>query len=453
MAEIDDGTSVPEETQLERESEREAEHVAQKSAERRANRPLRILQRNIQPQEMFALVGGFGFLALLLASMVTSFINPVFPLGALIFFLYPFRKLVVPRRTMQLGILSFLVWLTLNLSGVLFPFIVAFIVAYLFSPLIVMLQKRSVPRWVSALMIALGILGVYAAIGIFLIPTVVEQFQTLSNSMQSLVKDAGSLLDRAKLVQWLTSYGVPQKQAQDLVDQNIVPQVTQFAQWLFAQIGEVIKNVSTILEGVVNLALIPILSFYLLLDFERIRIFIRSTLLQDNPRYVYYVKKVDVILSSYLRGILLTSSLVGGMAIAFLSIANVPYAVVLGILTGIFNLIPTVGIFMNLGVAMIIFLFAPDSFWYNILMTSIMVFGLHALNGYLIEPRVIGDRVGLHPVLLIASLFVFSHFLGFVGLLVAVPASAVIIMFLKEWYRSTVEARRPVTVTSHPSSS
>ncbi len=446
MAESDH-VPVPEESQLDRKSETTAEIVAEQAADRRANRPLRMLRRTIQPQEMFALVGGFGFLALLLASMVTSFIHPIFPLAALIFFLYPFRRVIVPRRTMQLGIISFAIWLFFNLSGVLFPFIVAFIIAYLCSPLVGTLQtRRKVPRWITSLLIVFGILGVYTAIGLFVIPTVVEQFQTLSNSMQSLAKDAGSLLDRNKLIEWLTSYGVSQKQAQDLVSQNIEPQVTQIAQWLFTQVGQFIKNVSAILEGVVNLALIPILSFYLLLDFERIRIFVRSTLLQDHPRYVYYVKKVDVILSAYLRGILLTSSLVGGMAIAFLSIAGVPYAVVVGILTGVFNLIPTIGIFMNLGVAMIIYLFVPDSFWYNMLMTAIMVFGLHALNAYMIEPRIIGDRVGLHPVLLIASLFVFSHFLGFVGLLFAVPASAVILMFFKEWYRLTVETRQPVTV-------
>ena len=73
--------------------------------------------------------------------MITGLVNPVFPIGALIFFLYPFRKLIVPRRTMQLGIIAFLIWLFISLSGVLFPFIMAFIVAYLCSPLIGRLQN------------------------------------------------------------------------------------------------------------------------------------------------------------------------------------------------------------------------------------------------------------------------------------------------------------------------
>src|SRR5690606_3338445 len=105
---------------------------------------------------------------------------------------------------------------------------------------------------------------------------------------------------------------------------------------------------------------------------------------------------------------------VGATAVGVLSLFGVPYAIVLGILTGVFNLIPTLGMFLNLGVAIIIFLFVPGNFWYNTLVMSATIFGLHAINTNMIEPRIIGSRVGLHPVLLIASLFVFASYLGFV---------------------------------------
>jgi len=444
MADIDD-VPASEESPLEQEGRREAAEEARRAAVRRAGRRNHPLRRAMGPQEILGLVGGFGFLALLLAAMVSSIINPIFPLAALIFFLYPFRRVVVPRRTMQLGIIAFIVWLFFNLSGALFPFIIAFILAYLFSPLVHNLAQRGIPRWATSLTIVLLILGGYTLVGIFVVPNLVEQFRDLA-SMEELLRSANALLDRDKLINTLTSYGLPRNQATELVTTTIEPQIREIASLFISQISEFVRNISTILEGVVNLVLIPILAFYMMLDFDRIRLFVRSTILQDNPKYVYYVKNVDVILSSYLRGILLTSSLVGGMAIAFLSIADVPYAVLIGVLTGVFNLIPTVGIFLNLGVAMLVYLFAPGAFWYNTLMTAVMVLGLHALNGYVIEPRVIGDRVGLHPVLLIASLFTFAHFLGFVGLLIAVPTSAVILMFLKEWYRNTVALRSQATV-------
>jgi predicted PurR-regulated permease PerM len=136
------------------------------------------------------------------------------------------------------------------------------------------------------------------------------------------------------------------------------------------------------------------------------------------------------------------------LAIAILSAFDVPYSILIGLLTGVFNLIPTIGMFMNLGVAMFIFIFAPGSFWLHTLITTGMIAGLHAFNSYFVEPRFLGHRVGLHPVLLIASLFIFGYFLGFVGLLIAVPTTAIILMFLKEWYSHSVSTNQTVLTTA-----
>ncbi|MBS1914102.1 MAG: AI-2E family transporter [Bacteroidetes bacterium] len=399
-----------------------------------------MLRRGMQLQEMLALLGGFILLLLMLASMITPIMHPIFPLAALIFFLYPFRKVIVPRRTMQLGIAAFMIWLFLSLSGALFPFLVALALAYILSPIVERLEKKGIARWITSLGLSLMMLGVYALVGIFVVPGLVEQFQQLFQSASGLMKNANTFLDNNHLTSRLQDLGIPRRQAEDLVRNEIQPQIKTIVAWLFTQMGAFVKNASSILEGVINLLLIPLLTLYMLIDFKRFRTFMRTKVLRENKRYVYYLRQVDVILSSYLRGVMITSSLVGTLAVIILSIFNVPYAVVIGILTGVFNLIPSVGIFLNLGVAMIIFLFAPGEFATNTLITAAMVAGLHALNSYVIEPRVIGHRVGLPPVLMIASLFVFAHFVGFIGLLIAVPTSAVIAMFMREWYHSTINA-------------
>lgn len=404
---------------------------------RRSVRSHVVLRRTIQPQEMLGLACGFALFAFLIATLLFPIVHPIFPLVGLVFFLYPLRKVIVPRRTMQLGIGAFMLWLFLNLSGALFPFIMAFIIAYIFSPLVNYFQRRGVRRWISALGVTLGMLGIYALVGVFIVPGLIEQFQQLLNSAQGLLKNS-DVFDHKHLVSELQRLGLSPTQANDLVTNEIEPQLKQIVGWLIKSAGSFVKGASSILEGVVNLLLIPLLTLYLLIDFSRFRNFLRITVLRENARYVYYFRQVDGILSSYLRGIMITSSLVGSVATAILSAFGVPYAVLIGILTGVFNLIPSVGIFLNLGVAAVIFLFSPASFGTNMLITTTMVFGLHALNAYIVEPRVIGDRVGLPPVLLIGSLFVFAHFLGFIGLLVAVPTSAVIAMFLREWYRQSV---------------
>jgi predicted PurR-regulated permease PerM len=436
---------------LDQESREIATAEAARAGERRQARPHLMLRGPLRPQEMFALLGGFGLLALLLVTLINPIIHPVFPLAALLFFLYPFRRETVIRRTMHLGIAAFLVWLAVILSGVLFPFIFAFVLAYLFSPLIGILERRGIRRWISALSVTLLILGIYALIGTFIVPTIIEQASELIQSARGFLKNANWLLSRDNLSSKLTRYGLSSQQAQAIVKNYLEPQISGILSAIFNSLGDFLKNVSAVLEGAFTLILIPIVAFYLMLDFPRIRVFVRSILLQDKPEYVYYVKRVDTILSAYLRGILTTSSMVGALSIGILSALDVPYSIVIGILTGVFNLIPTVGIFINLGIAMIVFLFAPGDFWVHTAITAATILGLHAFNGYFVEPRIIGNKVGVHPVLVIASLFIFAHFLGFVGLLIAVPTTAVILMFLREWYQRTVTLKEPVyTISEKP---
>lgn len=393
-----------------------------------------LLHEEARPYERYAIFGGYGLLALLVFTIVQGGpVHPVFPTAALVFFLYPFSKGVVTRRIIQLAILIFLFWTFLNLSGVLFPFIVAFIFSYLCTPLVNRLAQRGIPRWVTSLAVVLVLIGVYSAIGFLIIPAFVGQFDQMLAAVRGIFRSADAL-DTDRMVDWLRGYGMSRGQAEQIVADYVEPQLQKITFGLVEWFSSFLQNVTAIVEGLANLILIPFLSFYMTVDFNRFRKFVRSTLLRDDPRYVYYLRRVDTIVNAYVRGILLTSSIVGATAVGVLSLFGVPYAIVLGILTGVFNLIPTLGMFLNLGVAIIIFLFVPGNFWYNTLVMSGTIFGLHAINANMIEPRVIGSRVGLHPVLVIACLFIFASYLGFVGLLIAVPTTAVVLMFLREWY-------------------
>jgi len=413
-----------------------------------------LLRRAVTTQEMLAIACGIGLLALLIADVMVGGaipVHPIFPLAALVFFLHPFRRLIVPRRLTQLGIAVFLIWFCFSLSGVLFPFIAAFVIAYILSPLVGRLCSRGFPRWVASLAVVLVILGLYSIIGVFVVPRIVEQGRELLTSAASLLQDTRSILDRERLVTWLTDMGIGRAQAEEIVVNTVEPQVRVVFAWIIRQIGDFARNATSLLEGLINLILIPVLAFYFLNDFERVRRFVRSTILQGNPRYLTLARKTDAILNSYLRGIVTTSSIVGVAAVIVLSILDVPYAGLLGILTGAFNLIPTLGMFLNLGVAMIVFLFADGDWVRNTVIMAATIAGLHAVNAYLVEPRVIGHRVGLHPVILIASLFIFGHFLGFVGLVVAVPTTAVLQMLAREWYnRNSIPIPSTLPVQGSP---
>jgi len=404
-----------------------------------------ISARRWRVQEGMAIAGGFGLFALMITTLVQPqpAVHLVFlSLAAFIFFLYPFRRVVVPRRLLQLGVALFVLWLMLNLSGVLFPFIVAIIIAYLFSPLVDRLHRLGIPRWTTTLVIVLVIPGIYVLIGVLVLPGLLEQASTLIDTVKVMIQNPKEpILDHAYFVRIGADLGIDAKTVEEFMTKTAEPELRKILSGLALSTTKTAETLTKLLEGAFNLVLIPILSFSILKDFHRLRTWARRILLQDHPRRVELARRADTIVSSYLRGILLTSTNVGVMATITFVLFDIPYGVVIGILTGVFNLIPIFGMFLNLGIAMIIYLFAPGSFWEHTLVTAATISALHALNSYVIEPRVIGERVGLHPVLVIASLFIFGHFLSFVGMLIAVPAAAVIQMLLKEWY-SAMQARK-----------
>lgn len=408
--------------------------------------PDQVSARRWRVQEGLAIVGGFGLFALMVATLVQPQppVHLVFlSLAAFVFFLYPFRRVVVPRRLLQMGVALFVLWLMMTLSGVLFPFIVAIVLAYLFSPLVDRLHRLGVPRWVTTLVIVLLIPGIYTLIGVFILPELIDQASTLIATAKTAMQNSKQpILDHGFFIQIGASLGIDAKTVEEFMTKTAEPELRKILSGLALSTTKTAETVTKLLEGAFNLVLIPILTFSILKDFHRLRTWIRRILLQDSPRRVELANRADTIVSSYLRGILLTSTLVAVLASITFVAFGVPYGAVIGILTGVFNLIPIFGMFLNLGVAMVIYLIAsPGSFLENTLITAATIAALHALNSYVIEPRVIGERVGLHPVLVIASLFVFGHFLGFVGMLIAVPTAAVIQMLLKEWY-TAMQARK-----------
>lgn len=388
-------------------------------------------------QVPIAIIIGFIFLLASLYIIINPNvpIHPIFFIAAEIFILYPFRHETLARRLMQLGIITLLIWLPLNLAGVLFPFIFALIFAYLCRPLVDFLQRKGLPRWLSSLLIISVILGSLTLFFVFVIPTIVEQFNQLVAQMQVLVENTNYKTELGKVKKMLMNLGVPQKQIDDVITKHIEPTLKDIANWLFSRFGSLLKNITGILEGVMNAVLIPLLSFYILNDFDKLEKFTREKLVSRSKGALKYIMQIDDIFSSYIRGILLTSSMVGAVTSIILSLFGTPFAIVIGLLTGVFNLIPSVGMLINIAVAALVYLFTPGDFLTNIVITASVIIGLHAVNAYFVEPKIIGKKLGLHPVILLASLFVASHFLGFVGLLIAVPLAAVIVYFLSEWWK------------------
>jgi len=144
----------------------------------------------------------------------------------------------------------------------------------------------------------------------------------------------------------------------------------------------------------------------------------------------------------------LTVAFLQGVTVAIIfSIVEIKYALLLGLLACIFDLVPYFGLIAIMVLSGVIALFSDPPVLLKLIVAVTSIAALHMAEVTFISPKIIGNKVGLHPLLIILSLLVFMYFIGFVGLLIAVPVTALTILFIRDW-----EARRRGEIP-HPNES
>jgi predicted PurR-regulated permease PerM len=383
--------------------------------------------------ETVLLAAGVLLLALLCYAIAPA-LSPFVAVAALLFLLSPFRENPVVRRFMALGAGLFAVWFFSSIIGLLTPFLIAFLIAYVLNPAVTALHARRVPRWLSSLCVTLLLLGSVVAIGIFFVPFALDQLASVNSRAAVLADDLNRFIGSGRLFDALGKFGVDPAKAREVVMQNLGPRVEELLKNLFEALFGVVAGVSSIAHQLLNIIIIPFVSFYLLMDFPAVTH--RFAMLVPKPsrvRFVQLASRADEIMGRYFRGAIILAALQGVISGILLAIIGVDYAVPLGLMTAVLDFIPYVGLAVSLVVACIVALFSGGAVTTKVTLVVIMYLSQKLLEGTVLAPKILGSHIGLHPVLLILCLLVFGYFLGFVGLLIAVPATALIIAGVKEW--------------------
>jgi len=381
--------------------------------------------------EIIALITGV-LLLIGLSYLILPVLSPLLVTAAILFLFYPLRQNPYVRRLMWVTCLLFAAWLFNTLKGVLAPFIIAFLIAYLFSPLVGLLERRNIPRWVSTFLIMLLLLGGLLTFFVLFIPIIILQFQALIGSISNFANNFMVLKQEGKLAEFLARLGIPLDELRQMVARELPPRIEGVLKALVQGIFGFLSEVSTLIGHLVDAVIIPLAAFYLLLDFPkltgRIASFIQSL---EREWMKTYISAAGEIIDQYIRGTFLVAGIKGVLAGVGLFIIGVQDVLVLGIISGILNLIPFVGFFISLILAVIVALLGSEPVWAKVVSVIVLYVGLNVLDTVYLGPKIIGRKVGLHPVLLILSLAVFGYFLGFVGMLIAVPTTALILLFFK----------------------
>jgi predicted PurR-regulated permease PerM len=332
------------------------------------------------------------------------------------------------------------VWLLETLGGLLAPFILAFVLAYILDPAVDRLQKR-MPRALAIAVLAVPALALVATGLIFGLPALAQQVEALVEQIPTALQRGVNWLQDLRtrvlagqipLLRGEAFARMLESFSPERVAEYINQQQAEIARRIWAAFLGVGRGVGIVLSVLGYVVLTPVLTIYLLLDFDRIVLRVRALMPRDKlDKWLPLMQEYDFLLSRYLRGQMLAALIAGTLTWLGLWVLGFPYPAIVGAVAGLFNLVPYLGLIVSLIPAILISLLS-GSIVASLIKVAVVFAVVQTLDGSIIGPRVVGGSVGLHPVWVILALAVGSFFFGFVGLLLAMPAAVFIKLIVRE---------------------
>jgi len=346
------------------------------------------------------------------------------------------NRLIHATRAQRIGaVVALLVvtWLALQLfASVLLPFVAAAGIAYVLDPPTSRLVRLGMPRGAAALLMLLALIAAALLFALLLYPLILAQIGILVSRVPEYVRLLQGWANQ-EIVHLQESFGsdVVNDKLRDLVSSQAGSMLSFFAGALSRVIGGgfALFNVLTLL------VVTPVVAFYLLRDWPKLVAMIDSWLPQRYAAVIRaQVREVDRILSAWVRGQALCCVLLAAYYIVALSLAGLDLGLIVGLAAGILSFIPYVGSITG-GVTAIGLALAQFPNWRSVIVIAgILVVG-QILEGYVIYPRFLGDRVELSAVWVIFALFAGGAAFGFLGVMLAVPVAATIGVLCRFWLR------------------
>lgn len=313
------------------------------------------------------------------------------------------------------------------LAPVLTPFLIAALLAYVADPLVDRLEARKVSRTLGTVIVFVWMFMVLLALLLIGLPLLEQQITTLAEKLpgyidwiqytaapwvQNKLQLDVSALDMASFKQALTEHW----QSAGGVMMNIVASVT--------------KSGMAILGWLMNLILIPVVAFYLLRDWDVLVARIRALLPRvAEPIVTRLARNCDEVLGAFLRGQLLAMIALGAIYSLGLWLVGLDLALLIGMVSGLLSFVPYLGFSIGLLAASIAAIVQFQDIYHLLLVFAVFGAG-QVLEGMVLIPLLVGDRIGLHPVVVIFAILAGGQLFGFFGMLLALPVAAVLMVLL-----------------------
>jgi predicted PurR-regulated permease PerM len=319
-------------------------------------------------------------------------------------------------------IFAAVLWL---LRDVLLPFVAGAALAYLLTPFADRLERLGINRIIAALLIVGTVVLTLLGLAFLLVPLLVQHGSLLITRIPGYIKRIQELVVDPNFP-WL-NWLAPGNRGQTVSDL-----VTQATTWLLGFAYSLWSGGKALVSFASVLIVMPVVTFYLICDWHRMLEVVDSWIpVRQRETVRRLAREIDAAIGGFLRGQLGVCLILGCYYAIALSLAGLEFALLIGIVAGIITFVPYIGSMTGLLIAASVAIaqFWPD--WKRIIVVVAVFLVGQFVEGNIISPKLVGERVGLHPLWLIFAMFAFGYLFGFVGLLLAVPLAAAIAVLLR----------------------
>ncbi len=322
------------------------------------------------------------------------------------------------------------------LSSILTPFLLAGTIAYIFSPLVTRITIWKISRTLGTILVMTLLLSVFTVFILIMVPLFEREASRLIEKVPAYLE-----VIRNSLIPWLEmQFGISVQLDITLLKQTLT-QNWQSAGGIVAKLVTLSASGGAAAMGfLLNLVLVPVVLFYLLRDWTQLVGFVDEII----PRHWYkqvnvLAREIDQVLAEFLRGQLSVMLLMSIYYVMGLWLVGLEFALEIGVIAGFLVFVPYLGMAIAFILATLVALMQFQG-WSDLIPIWIVLVVGQLLENMVVVPWLVGNRIGLHPVMVIFALLAFAQLFGFVGLLLALPASAVLLVWLRHVRKQYLES-------------
>jgi len=321
----------------------------------------------------------------------------------------------------------------IRFKGILPPFILAIVMVYILSPLVDLLERRGFGRTGAILSIYAVIVAILALVLARLLPALLGELTGLGEAVPGLARDLSAFLERVERGYARTELPEALRQAVDDTVSALETHVQRLTR-------SAVDSLLGVFSGLLLALIAPVVAFYLLRDLEHIKDAIYRALPRESKgEWWALLDDLDTVLSGFIRGQVIIAVIVGAASAIALALLGVRFAVILGVTAGIFELVPYFGPFLGAVPAVALALLESPVLALKVVVAFVLI---QQVESAVLAPKIMGDRVGLHPLAVIVAVLAGGQLFGFLGIILAVPGAATVKVVAKSLWKLVARARQ-----------